>query len=50
MRAVALLTLMDEAQKTGDGALFNALRALLPPDEEAARWQATASRLLIPRW
>lgn len=49
VRAVVLLTLMDEAQKTGDGALFNALRALLPPDEEAARWQATASRLLIPR-
>ena len=49
VRVAVVLTLMEEAQNTGDGALFNALSALLPPDEEAARWQATGSRLLIPR-
>src|SRR5690606_13226885 len=49
VQAAVVTTLLEEAEDAGDRALFNALLPLLPGDEDAARWQATESRLLIPR-
>src|SRR5690606_8475773 len=49
VQAAVVTTLLEEAEDAGDRALFNALLPLLPGDEDVARWQATESRLLIPR-